>query len=77
LGYQFWCSGIESNLTERFTSLNSYKIKGSKATTLIFSSGKLVCAGENSEVKAESAVSELYETLTEKRLLPKLSDPTV
>ena len=48
-----------------------YKIRDSKASILIFSNGKLVCAGAKTEVEAKSAVNELYKTLTEKGLLPK------
>jgi len=54
---------------EQFPGL-IYKIKDSKASMLIFSNGKLVCAGAKTKVEAEKAVNELYKTLTEKGLLP-------
>ena len=55
---------------EQFPGL-IYKIKDSKASMLIFSNGKLVCAGAKTELEAKNAVNELYKTLTEKGLLPK------
>ena len=55
---------------EQFPGL-IYKIKDSKASMLIFSNGKLVCAGARTEVEAINAVNKLYETLTEKGLLSK------
>ena len=54
-----------------------YKVKGTKVTMLVFSNGKLVCAGACSEEDAEKAVNELYKTLTKKGLVPELFDPTV
>ena len=55
---------------EQFPGL-IYKIKDSKASMLIFSNGKLVCAGAKTEAEAINAVNRLYETLTEKGLLSK------
>ncbi len=40
-----------------------------KAVILIFTSGKLVCAGAGSEVDAERAVIKLYETLASEGLV--------
>jgi transcription initiation factor TFIID TATA-box-binding protein len=54
-----------------------YRVKGSKITMLIFSSGKLVCAGATSEVDAEKAVNDLFKTLAEKGLVPKSLDPNI
>jgi len=54
-----------------------YGVKGSKITMLIFSSGKLVCAGATSEVDAEKAVNDLFKTLAEKGLVPKSLDPNI
>ena len=54
-----------------------YRVKGSKVTMLIFSSGKLVCAGAASEVDAKKAVNDLFKTLAAKGLVPKSLDPSI
>ena len=46
-----------------------YRMKEPKVVILIFTSGKLVCAGAGSEVDAERAVSKLHETLASRGLL--------
>ncbi len=46
-----------------------YRMKEPKAVILIFTSGKLVCAGASSEVDAERAVSKLHEALVSRGLL--------
>jgi transcription initiation factor TFIID TATA-box-binding protein len=48
-----------------------YRFKGSKLTILIFSSGKLVCAGASSEIEVHNAVNSLFNTLVEKGLVPR------
>jgi transcription initiation factor TFIID TATA-box-binding protein len=44
-------------------------MKEPKAVILIFTSGKLVCAGARSEVDAERAVIKLHETLASEGLV--------
>ena len=46
-----------------------YRMKEPKAVILIFTSGKLVCAGASSEVDAKRAVSKLHEALASRGLL--------
>jgi len=46
-----------------------YRMKEPKAVMLIFTSGKLVCAGAGSEVDAERAVIKLHETLASEGLV--------
>ena len=46
-----------------------YRMKNPKAVILIFTSGKLVCAGAGSEVDAKRAVIKLHETLASEGLV--------
>jgi len=75
--------GGELNLTETATSLGLenveyepeqfpglvYRIKEPKVAMLLFSSGKIVCAGARSKEDASKAVEKLSEELTSLRLL--------
>jgi TATA-box binding protein (TBP) (component of TFIID and TFIIIB) len=53
------------------TPMYKKEVGRSKMTILIFSSGKLVCAGASSEVEVEAAVNGIFNTLAERGLVPR------
>jgi len=53
--------GVEYN-PERFPGL-IYRLRRPRATVLVFSSGKMVCAGANSERKAKNAINKIISEL--------------
>lgn len=53
--------GVEYN-PERFPGL-IYRLRRPRATILVFSSGKMVCAGANSERKAKNAINKVLNEL--------------
>ncbi|MGC8849757.1 MAG: TATA-box-binding protein, partial [Candidatus Bathyarchaeia archaeon] len=53
--------GVEYN-PERFPGL-IYRLRRPRATVLVFSSGKMVCAGANSERKAKNAINKILSEL--------------
>jgi transcription initiation factor TFIID TATA-box-binding protein len=60
---------------EQFPGL-IYRMKEPKAVILIFTSGKLVCAGASHEADVERAVNKLSETLIAEDLVPLKSPAT-